>query len=149
MKAETAASYALSVVDTNVLLSASLSPGSTSATLVDRLLEIGKLVFSEATFAELDTRIWHPKFDRYLPIERRRRILHLAQAAAIWVDIPADLAQRTFSRDPKDDAFVHTALAANATRLISGDNDLLILHPLDTLHILTPWQALDELQSGI
>lgn len=141
------ARYALTVVDTNVLLSAALSPGGVPARLVDRLLAVGKLVFSAATFAELDTRIWQPKFDRYLPIERRRRILLQMHAAAVWIDIPAELAQRTFSRDPKDDAFIHTAIAAGAVRLVTGDNDLLCLHPLDTLHILTPRQSLDELQA--
>ncbi|QLQ25307.1 MAG: putative toxin-antitoxin system toxin component, PIN family [Dechloromonas sp.] len=142
------ASYALAVVDTNVLLSAALSPGGTPAILVDGLLEISKLVFSAATFAELETRIWLPKFDRYLSIERRRRLLSLTQSAAVWVDIPAALAERTFSSDHADNAFIHAALAAGALRLITGDDDLLCLHPLDTLHILTPRQALDEIQAG-
>lgn len=142
------ARYGLVVVDTNVLLSAALSPGGVPATLVDRLLAVGKLVFSEATFAELDARIWQPKFDRYLPIERRRRIVLQAHAAAVWADIPTELAQRAFSRDPKDDAFIHAAIAAGAPRLITGDDDLLCLDPLGELRILTPRAALDELESG-
>jgi putative PIN family toxin of toxin-antitoxin system len=142
------ARYALTVVDTNVLLSAALSPNGVPSRLVDRLLEAAKLVFSAATFAELEARIWSPKFDRYLPIERRRELLHLFPAAAVWVDIPPDLALRTFSRDPKDDAFIHAALAAGALRLVTGDDDLLCLHPLDALNILTPRQALDELETG-
>ena len=137
------------MVDTNVLLSAALAPGGVPATLVDRLLDVGRLVFSAVTFAELEGRIWLAKFDRYLTIERRRRILLQAHAAAVWIDIPAELAQRAFSRDPKDDAFIHAALAAGATRLITGDADLLCLEPLDELRILTPRQALDELQSGV
>lgn len=151
MKADPAAQdcYALTVVDTNVLLSAALSPGGVPATLVDRLLATGKLVFSDATFAELDTRIWLPKFDRYLPIERRRRLLLQTHAAAFWIDIPFEVSQRTFSRDPTDDAFIQAAIAAGASRLVTGDDDLLCLHPLGTLHILTPRQALDELQPGL
>ncbi len=143
------ARYGRVVVDTNVLLSAALSPGGAPAMLVDRLLEIGKLVFSVATFAELEARIWLPKFDRYLPIDRRHRIILQARAAAVWIDIPANLAQRAFSRDPKDDAFIQTALAAGATRLISGDDDLLCLDPLGELRLLTPRQALDELASDV
>ena len=136
------------VVDTNVLLSVALAPGGAPAMLVDRLLDVGRLVFSATTFAELEGRIWLPKFDRYLPIERRRHILQQAHAAAVWIDIPAELAQRAFSRDPKDDAFIHAALAAGATRLTSGDDDLLCLDPLGELRILTPRQALDELLTG-
>jgi len=150
MKVDSAvlARHGLVVVDTNVLLSAALSPGGVPAMLMDRLLDVGRLVFSAATFAEMDERIWLPKFDRYLTIERRRRIVLQARAAAVWIDIPAELAQRAFSRDPKDDAFIHAALAAGATRLITGDDDLLCLDPLGELRILTPRAALDALLSG-
>lgn len=139
------AHYALTVIDTNVFLSAALVPNGAPAQLLDVLMQVGKPVFSQATFSELQTRIWRPKFDRYFSIDRRRSLLTLAHAAAVWVEIPSELAQRRFSRDRDDDAFIHAALAAEATRLITGDDDLLRLNPLGTLHILTPRQALDEL----
>lgn len=142
------ARYGRVVVDTNVLLSAALSPAGAPAMLIDRLLNVGRLVFSAATFAELEGRIWLPKFDRYLPIDLRRRILQQARASAVWVDISAELAQRTFSRDPKDDAFIQTAFAASASRLVTGDDDLLCLDPLGELRILTPRAAWDELVAG-
>ena len=147
MKVDPAAllAYARVVVDTNVLLSAALSPGGTPATLLDELLQVGKLVFSEATFAELEGRVWLPKFDRYLTMDRRRRLLHEANACAIWVVVPSTSAERGFSRDPKDDAFIHAAIAAGASRLVTGDDDLLCLHPLGDLHILSPRDALEEL----
>lgn len=139
------ADYAKVVVGTNVLLSAALAPRSVPAELVDRLLAESRLVFSQPTFAELESRIWKPKFDRYLPIERRREVLHALDACALWVDIPAEIGGQTYSRDVKDDPFVHAALAAGATRLISGDDDLLCLHPLGNLHIVTPRAAMDEI----
>ena len=113
--------------------------------LVDRLLGDGRLVFSKATFAELETRLWKPKFDRYLSLEIRRKLLHDLDASALWVEIPVELSIRTFSRDSTDDVFMHTSLAANVSRLITGDQDLLVLHPLDSLHILGPRAALDEI----
>ena len=137
--------FARVVVDTNVLLSAALSPRGAPAELVDKLLAEGRLVFSRVTFAELELRIWKPKFDRYLPIERRNQILHELDASALWVDVSSTISIQSYSRDVKDDAFVHAALAAGATRLVSGDDDLLCLHPLGTLHILTPRAALDEI----
>lgn len=146
MKAEfDSAHYARVVVDTNVILSAALAPHGVPAQLLDRLLQVGRLVFSSATFAELEARIWLPKFDRYLPIERRRRLLQEANASALWVDIPVELASRRYSRDTKDDMFIHAALAASAARLVSGDDDLLCLHPLEGIYILSPRAALDEL----
>jgi len=141
--------FARVVVDTNVLLSAALSPRGAPAELVDKLLAEGRLVFSRVTFAELESRIWKPKFDRYLPIERRNQILHELNASALWVDVSSTISILSYSRDVKDDAFVHAALAAGATRLVSGDDDLLCLHPLGTLHILTPRAALDEISKLI
>jgi putative PIN family toxin of toxin-antitoxin system len=137
------------VVDTNVLLSAAITPGGVAATLLDRLLAESRLVFSEATFEEIETRIWKPKFDRHLSVDIRRRLLHDLKGGAVWVK-PADvLAGRSWSRDSDDDAFIRVALAADVRRLISGDDDLLRLHPLDTLWILSPRAALDEISSAM
>jgi len=141
------AAYAKVVVDTNVLISALLIPGSVPFALVYRLLAQGCLVFSKATFAEFETRIWKPKFDRYLSIELRQRLLRDFDASAGWVDVSADLEATIWSRDPDDDQLIRTAFAAGATRLITGDADLLVLHPLETLHILTPRAALDEIST--
>lgn len=133
------------VVDTNVLLSAALSPLGTAAQLLDHLLRDGALLFSTATFEEFQTRLWKPKFDRYLSMETRRALLRDLDASAFWVEIPAAIAAQKFSRDPADDAFVHTALAAQANRIVSGDDDLLCLHPLGEIQILTPRAALAEI----
>lgn len=147
MKAEPTlpVAYARVVVDTNVLLSAALLPQRVPAVLVDRLLRDGGLVFSKPTFAELETRIWKPKFDRYLSMETRRDLLRDFDASASWVTVPEEIAQLAFSRDASDDIFVQTALAANAHRLITGDEDLLVLHSVDALHIVTPRVALQEI----
>ena len=79
MKAEV---YARVVVDTNVLLSAALVPEGVPARLLDWLLAHSRLVFSSTTFAELETRLWKPKFDRYVSIEQRKRLLHDLKASA-------------------------------------------------------------------
>jgi predicted nucleic acid-binding protein len=41
-----------------------------------------RLVFSQATFDELESRLWRPKFDRYLDLETRRLLLHDFNAVA-------------------------------------------------------------------
>jgi predicted nucleic acid-binding protein len=78
-------------------------------------------------------------------MDRRRRLLREANACAFWVEVPSTIAERKFSRDVKDDAFIHAAMTAGASRLVTGDNDLLCLHPLGDLHILSPRDALEEL----
>ncbi|MBO1111729.1 putative toxin-antitoxin system toxin component, PIN family [Bordetella petrii] len=136
------------VVDTNVLISAALSPCSAPARIVDCLLQHATLVFSRETFAELETRLWRPKFDRYLDIDRRSLLLHDFAAAAQWIDLPT-APRPTHSRDPDDDVFLHTALHGKAEWLVSGDRDLLELPPADWgFEILSPAQALQKWQQN-
>lgn len=130
------------VLDTNVWLSAALSPNGAPAQVVRAVLLQEVVVFSEATFAELETRIWKPKFDRYISLEARKAILRDARAAALWVDISPELEDQRWSRDPDDDAFIRTALAAQAHWLVTGDDDLLSVPAVEGLRMLTPAQAL-------
>jgi uncharacterized protein len=132
------------VFDTNIWLSAAISKSGAPAQVVRRVLQMGAPVFSKATFAELEARLWKPKFDRYLSLETRRAILHDANAVAHWVDIPAELAAKTYSRDPDDDKFIHTALAASAAWLVTGDQDLLVIETPLPVRILTAGEALVE-----
>ena len=135
------------VIDTNVLISAALSPRSASTHIVDGLLEHATLMFSRETFEALETRLWRPKFDRYLDMERRRLLLHDFAAAALWVELPAPPREQ-YSRDPDDDVFVHTALHGSAQWLISGDRDLLELPYGLGVEILSPAQALEQWRLG-
>lgn len=127
--------------DTNVLISAALSPLSPPALVVYHVLEHWQLVFSTETFAELETRIWRPKFDKYVSIERRRQLLHDFSASAHWTPLPLPPRQ-AYSRDPDDDVFIHTALQGNAQWLVSGDRDLLELSAVPGLTIISPTNAL-------
>lgn len=131
------------VVDTNVLISAALSPDSTPAQLVSLVLSEYRLVFSHETFAELETRLWRSKFDRYLSPPTRVQLLHDFAAVADWVvlghDVPA------FCPDADDDKFIHTALAGEASYLISGDSDLQVLSSINGMIIGSPAWALQEL----
>jgi len=128
------------VVDSNVLISAALAQGSLPARVVFWLLANGRLLFCDETFAELETRLWRPKFDRYLSLETRRLLLHDLSAAGEWRKLPEENRQ-AYSRDPEDDKFVWLALSSGADCLISGDRDLLDLDRPEGLSILSPAQA--------
>ena len=140
MRAETLAKRV--VVDTNVWLSAALSPTGAPSQVVRRVLAHGVPVFSDATFAELEARIWKPKFDRYVTMEARQGILHDARALGHWVDIPEAIAVQRFSRDNDDDKFIHTAIASSAMWLVTGDLDLLVIEADFGVRIVAPAQAL-------
>ncbi len=132
------------VVDTNVWISAALSTTGAPAQVVQKVLANGIPVFSDATFAELEQRLWKPKFDRYLSLETRRAILRDAKAVAEWAKPRHAVTSQTYSRDPDDDKFIHAALAAAAPWLVSGDQDLLTLAPgfNPGLRIVSPAAAL-------
>ncbi len=133
------------VIDSNVWISAALSQRGAPAHCVRQVLGNGLVVFSKDTFAELESRLWRPKFDRYLSMEQRQRLLHDMAALAHWVEIPPAIAALRYCRDSDDDKFIHTALAAEARWLVTGDQDLLILQgnpSLSDLTILSPDQAL-------
>ncbi len=134
------------VLDTNVLISAALLQGSPPAKVTMWVIANARLVFSEPTFEEFRSRLWRPKFDRYLTIERRNRILHDFSAIADWVDI-GDSPAPARSRDPDDDMFIQAAIAGSARWLVSGDRDLLEMQGLKEIVILSPAAMLERIAS--
>ena len=75
------------VLDTNVLISAVLSRQGSPYVLVQRVLAEARIVFSEPTFEELRGRLYRPKFDRYISLDMRERVLRDLSASAPWVEI--------------------------------------------------------------
>lgn len=137
------------VIHTNVWISAALSANGAPAQLVHKVLNNGLPVFSNATFEELELRLWKPKFDRYLSLEVRRAILRDAKAVADWVKPPLAITTTTHCRDPDDDKFIQAAMAAQAPWLVTGDQDLLVLAPAfefagSSLRIVSPASALQS-----
>jgi putative PIN family toxin of toxin-antitoxin system len=130
------------VIDTNILISAALSSQGAPARLVRCVLAHHKLVFSQATFDELRTRLYRPKFDRYISLENRELLLHDMNAAAHWVDV-GDTA--VYCRDRDDDKFFETALKAKADYLVSGDDDVLQAPEIAGLRVVSAQQALELL----
>lgn len=136
------------VIDTNVLISAALIDPSLPALLLAHCLLNHRILLSDATFEEFETRLWRPKFDRYLTVEDRRKTLGGLSKGSTRTDVPADVALRKFSRDPDDEKFVHVALAGGASVLMSGDRDLLDLRMVDGVEIVTPAQAYSRWLAG-
>jgi len=129
------------VVDSNVLISAALLADSVPARFLTQVLNQGRLVFCPETFDELRSRLWRPKFDRYVSLEDRKLFLRDLQAVAEWVDLPP-VSGPAYCADPDDEKFLRLALAAKAAALVSGDRDLTSLHDVAGVPVLTPAQAL-------
>ena len=67
------------VIDTNTLISSILIAASVPDQVFKKAREIGILLFSDATFEELQQVITRPKFDRYVSIAIRIEFL-----ARVW-----------------------------------------------------------------
>lgn len=123
------------VLDTNVLISGALSNTSTPALALEKAINDGQLLASTATLRELMEKLLSPKFDRYVPREQRDGLL---VRLAPLVEIVEVVQTIRASRDPKDDKFLDVALNGRADVIVTGDGDLLELHPFRGIAILTP-----------
>ncbi|MBS0457817.1 MAG: putative toxin-antitoxin system toxin component, PIN family [Proteobacteria bacterium] len=123
------------VVDTNVLVAHALMPAGTAARAVERAARSGVLLVSRETLAELVAVLARKKFVRYLTSQARLDYLRAFAGAAKLVEIHWCGA---VCRDPNDDKFLHVAVNGQADAIITGDADLLALHPFHGVDILTP-----------
>jgi len=124
------------VLDTNVLISAVLKPQSIPSKVLSHAQWVGQLVFSSATLAELEEVLSRPKFEKYLRNNTPHQVLETITGSA---SIMTDIDEPDFQcRDRKDVKFLQIAHAAHVSCLVSGDTDLLVLHPFQGIPILSP-----------
>jgi putative PIN family toxin of toxin-antitoxin system len=123
------------VFDTNVAISAMLLPRSIPRQAFDAAAGRGQLLVSEETIAELEEVLRRPKFDKYVREEKRLEFLAALVRDAEVIEV-TDVVREC--RDPKDDKFLALAVSGKASHVISGDADLLALHPFREIAIVTP-----------
>lgn len=122
------------VVDTNLLVSRLLLPGSASARVVRCAMERGTLLFSEDTLTELAEVLSRPKFVKYISTDEVRQFLLLLYRIGEKVTVT----RRVHAcRDPKDDKFLELALNGLADAIVTGDKDLLEMNPYLGVPILS------------
>lgn len=123
------------VLDTNQVVSAALFPNSRPREVVDYVVERRAGLMSAAVLAELVDVLLRPRFDRYVQRDRRIAILAALLRASERVTVTHRIA---VCRDPADDKFLELALSGNASHIVTGDNDLLTLHPFRGISIIPP-----------
>lgn len=97
------------------------------------------MVSSLSGVEELSGVILREKFNRYSSLESRKKFLH---SLILSSEIIATTSQHTLCRDPKDNHWLDLAAQAELDILVTGDRDLLALHPFQKTQILTPSQFL-------
>ena len=124
------------VLDTNVLLSAVLVPGTCR-----ELLKGQALLHEWFTSSELVAELAE-KLESKLGLPRERTPLFLVYQRRARLVVPLPLPARVCG-DPDDDVVLATALAAQADVIITGDKDLLTLKTHGGVRIRSPRQFMD------
>ncbi len=127
------------VFDTNVIISALLFAESPPGQALYWALEKGEVLLSGAVIEELNEVLSRERFERYLRLDERELFLD----ALIRETTLIEITQRVSAcRDSKDDKFLELAVSGDASFIISGDDDLLVLNPFQGIQILSPAQFL-------
>lgn len=136
------------ILDTNIVVSALLWGG-----IPRRLLELGRdntvtLFTSPDLLDELADVLSREKFSNLLA-QHQLTPDYLMQRYGLLAHViaPAPI-ERTVPTDPDDDAVIACALAAQAHMIVTGDRDLLVLHPFQGVQILNPAEALQQVMAA-
>jgi putative PIN family toxin of toxin-antitoxin system len=124
-----------SVFDTNVVLSALLFEESKPAQAFFAALTDGEILLSVELAHEINRVLLRKKFDRYLTIDQRELFLAELVETSRLVEITETI---NACRDSKDNMILELAVSGQADAIITGDGDLLVLHPFRSVPILTP-----------
>ncbi len=129
------------VIDTNMLISAALFPKSIPGQVLDKAVRMGLVLFSEATLAELEDVLYREKFDDYLSDEKRTIFIEALKTISHTVAIKESI---QVCRDPKDDKFLEVAVNGKATAIVTGDKDLLVLHPFRNILVIQAHEFIEN-----
>jgi putative PIN family toxin of toxin-antitoxin system len=123
------------VFDTNTLVSALFNEDSTPGKALKKARMNGVLLISADIEHEYFNVFSRSKFDKYLSLETRLAFIENIITNALPVEVKENI---TLSRDPKDNPFLSLAVTAKASAIVTGDKDLLVLHPFRSIPILSP-----------
>jgi uncharacterized protein len=88
---------------------------------------------------ELEQVIRRPRFDRYLSEDER---VEFSTAIVNETDLVDIVETVTDCRDPRDNKFLELAISGGATHIVTGDSDLLVLHPFRGIVVVSPSEFL-------
>ena len=121
------------VIDTNILISGLMSVNSLPQQIFDYATSQAILLMSDEVQSEIENVISRPKLQKYITLERRTKFLSELSQQVERVTINQQIRA---CRDPKDDKFLDLAVCGEANYIITGDADLLDLHPFQNISII-------------
>ncbi|MBL1209256.1 putative toxin-antitoxin system toxin component, PIN family [Geminocystis sp. GBBB08] len=123
------------VLDTNILISSILAPNSIPSQVLNWGENEGNILYSTDTLSELLSVLSRDKFAKYIEPKEINGLRERIKINWYYVSI---IQRVTLCRDEKDNKFIDLALNGSASHIITGDNDLLVLHPIQDISILNP-----------
>jgi len=135
------------VLDSNVIISALLSPGGAPAQIINRWeADAFRVVASAPLLAELQQALKYPRVAKHLKLSDKALsalIGHFAIAAAI---VEPRNTLEIVEDDPNDNRVLECAAAGGAAYIVTGDNHLLELKEYRGIVILPPFSFLALLE---
>jgi putative PIN family toxin of toxin-antitoxin system len=131
------------VVDTNVLLSATLNEHGAAGQAYSAVIENYTILQSEETFAEFVEVINRKKFDKYISSDARYITIGDLYNGSDFVEVNHTV-ESDICRDTKDNKFLELAVSGEAKYIVSGDKDLLDIGEYKGIDILSPRDFLER-----
>jgi putative PIN family toxin of toxin-antitoxin system len=131
------------VFDTNVLVSAALSPGGSAREALDYANHAGYFLLSDAMFAELKEVLYREAFDPYLTNAERRRFMIALLRKSRRIEIMETIEA---CDDPDDDMFLEVAVCGKAECIVTRNLQDYPAERFRDIAILTPEQFLDQMR---
>ena len=122
------------IFDSNVLISATLKKNSSPDLAFRKAKSEGDILCSVDTLKELTEKLFKSKFDKYVSIETRLEFLMEFKDVCEIIKV---LRKVNICRDPKDNKYLELAMSGRADCIVSGDKDLLVLHPFKNIPIIS------------
>ncbi|MBS1249971.1 MAG: hypothetical protein MAG431_01560 [Chloroflexi bacterium] len=127
------------VLDTNVLISALLSPQGVPAKVMNRWeAEEFDVAVSPSLLVELERVLHYPRIRERFQEPQEKINLFLKRLKRVSIHVRPDFRLDVIKDDPDDNRILECALTANASYIISGDDHLLSLERYRGIEILPP-----------
>lgn len=121
------------VVDTNIFVNAALKSVSWPASVVRWIDTHGGLLKSLATEGQVIEVLQRPYIASRVPPSYLENVLHILSAEEVAIT------ERIVTcRDPTDDKLLELAVNGRTDMTVTGDSDLLVLHPFRGIPIIDP-----------
>lgn len=136
------------VLDASVFVSAAIHPGGPPGQVVEEFLREAafEIVLSPTIAEEVLTALSYPKV---------RKLIRSAIRADLWFEDIVMLADLTAGElvlprlcsDPDDDKYIAAAIEGNASFLVTGDSQLVVLAGYEDVRIVTPRQFFEMIKT--